>query len=399
MDKGLRIAKLFGINIRIDWSWLLILLLVIWNLSSAFSQVHPDWGTPFTIVMGVIAALVFFLSVLMHELAHSLVAKSQGISVNSITLYLFGGAANIREEPKSPGSEFIMAFVGPITSLVIGFALLLIAGFGIQLENIAQPMQVLEDLNAFRTLAVWLGSINIFLAIFNLIPGFPLDGGRILRSILWAIMGNLKKATRWASYVGQTLAWGLIIIGVGMVFGVNVPIFGQGLVGGVWLVLIGWFLNNAARRSYQQLVIRDILEDVPVRKMTKRDPKTVPGHISVEMLIEDYIMQTDGQSFPVIEEGNLIGIVTLDDVRQVPDDARATQTVADIMTPRKDLITLSPEDCADEALNAISRNAIRQVVIMDGNDFFGLVRRRDIVRYLQIQSDEINPLSPRSSKA
>ena len=372
MDKGLRIARLFGINIRIDWSWLLILVLVTWNLSSAFSQVHPDWGTPFTIGMGIVAALVFFLSVLLHELAHSLVAKSQGISVNSITLYLFGGAANIREEPKSPGSEFLMAFGGPVTSLVIGFALLLIAGFGIQPQNIVevQPMQALEDLNAFRTLAVWLGSINVFLAIFNLIPGFPLDGGRILRSMLWAIVEDLKKATRWASYIGQALAWGLIIIGVGMVFGINVPIVGQGLVSGVWLVLIGWFLNNAARRSYQQLVIRDVLEDVPVKKMTKRDPKTVPGHISVERLIKDYIMQTDDQAFPVVEAGNLIGIVTLDDVRRVPSDARSIKTVADIMTHSEDLITLNPNDGAQEALKAISQNAIRQVVILDHEDFF-----------------------------
>ena len=170
-----------------------------------------------------------------------------------------------------------------------------------------------------------------------------------------------------------------------MVFGINVPIVGQGLVSGVWLVLIGWFLNNAARRSYQQQVIRDVLEDVPVKKMTKRDPKTVPGHISVERLIEDYIMQTDDQAFPVVEAGNLIGIVTLDDVRRVPSDARSIKTVADIMTHSEDLITLNPNDGAQEALKAISQNAIRQGVILDHEDFFGLVRRRDIMRYLQIQ--------------
>jgi predicted transcriptional regulator len=259
-------------------------------------------------------------------------------------------------------------------------------------------MQALKGLNAFETLAVWLGSINILLAIFNLIPGFPLDGGRILRSILWALTKNLKKATRWASYVGQALAWALIIMGVGMVFGVNIPFFGQGLVSGVWLVLIGWFLNNAASRSYQQLVIRDILEDVPVRKMTMRNPHTVPGHISVEKLIEDFIMQTDDQAFPVIEDGNLLGIVTLDDVRRVPGDERLSKTVADIMTPRKDLITLGSDDSANEALKAISQNAIRQVIILDHGEFFGLVRRRDIVRYLHIQSDEFNPLSSRRRK-
>ena len=198
MGKGIRIAKLFGINIEVDWSWLLILLLVVWNLSTTFSQVHPNWSTFFAITMGILAALLFFLSVLLHELAHSLVAKSQGLPVNKITLFLFGGVSNLREEPKSPGNEFVMAILGPVTSIVIGFVLLLLAGIGLQPQNLMQldPMEALQDLGALRTLAVWLGSINIILGVFNLIPGFPLDGGRVLRSIIWAITDNLRTATR-----------------------------------------------------------------------------------------------------------------------------------------------------------------------------------------------------------
>ncbi len=392
MNKGIRIAKLFGIKIRIDWSWFLILLLIVWNLSSAFSQVHPDWSLPFTIAMGVIAALLFFLSVLLHELAHSLVAKSQGIPVNSITLFLFGGVSNIRDEPKSPGNEFWMAILGPVTSLVIGFGLLLLSGIGLNPQNLQSidPMDFLGELNAARTLTIWLGSINILLGIFNLIPGYPLDGGRVLRSIFWAISKNLRKATRWASFVGQAIAWALIVSGIAMVFGLRIPIFGQGLINGLWLIFIGWFLNNAANRGYQQLVIKDVLEDVPVRRMTKRNPPTVPPNISVDELIEDFIMQHDDHAFPVLDGESLVGIVCLDDVRRVPGPQRASTDVKEIMTPRSELVTVGPEDDASDALQSISSRAVRQLVVLEDERLFGLIRRRDIVRFLQLQSDEFN---------
>lgn len=248
MNKGIRIARLFGIDIKIDWSWLLILLLIVWNLTSAFSQAHPEWEMLFSVGMGLIASILFFLSVLLHELAHSLVAKSQGIPVSDITLFLFGGVSNIRKEPKSPGSEFAMAVMGPVASLVIGFSLLVLSGIGLRVENLRdlQIMQFLEELGAFRTIMVWIGSVNVILGLFNLVPGFPLDGGRVLRSIIWRMTGNLRKATQWASYIGQAIAWIMIMAGMAMIFGIRIPFFGQGLIDGVWLILIGWFLNNAA---------------------------------------------------------------------------------------------------------------------------------------------------------
>ena len=390
MNRGIKIAKLFGIKIRIDWSWVLILLLVVWNLSTAFAQVHGEWSTIFTIGMGLIAALLFFISVLLHELAHSLVAKAQGIPVNSITLFLFGGVSNIREEPKSPGNEFWMAILGPITSLVIGFVLLVISGVSLLNQNLQslQPMEFMGQLSAFQTIFVWLGTINITLGLFNLVPGYPLDGGRVLRSIFWAITDDLRKATRWASYIGQAIAWAMIISGIAMVFGIQIPLFGQGLTNGIWLILIGWFLNNAASRGYKQLVIRDVLEGVPVRRMTKRNPPTVPADISVDDLIENYIMQSDDHAFPVMENDQLVGIVCLDDVRRVPGIDRGTKQVSEIMTPRTELVTIGPEESADEALTTISRKDIRQLVVMQDDQMVGLVRRRDIVRFLQLQSDE-----------
>lgn len=395
MGKGIRIAKLFGINIEVDWSWLLILLLVVWNLSTTFAQVHSDWSTLFTVALGILAALLFFLSVLLHELAHSLVAKSQGLPVNKITLFLFGGVSNIREEPKSPGNEFVMAILGPVTSIVLGLVLLLLASVGLQMQNLLQldPMEILQDLGALRILAVWLGSINVILGVFNLTPGFPLDGGRVLRSIIWAITDNLRTATRWASYVGQGIAWLMITGGIAMIFGIRIPFFGQGLINGVWLILIGWFLNNAAIMSYRQLVVQDVLENVPVRQMTKRNPPTVSADITVETLIEDHIMQTDEHAFPVLEDGKLVGIVCLDDVRRVPAAERKTKNVSEIMTPKSELITIGPDDPATDALDQISKRSIRQLIVLENGELFGLVRRRDIVRFLQLQSDGIqNPV-------
>jgi Zn-dependent protease/CBS domain-containing protein len=391
MNKGIRIATWFGIKIRIDWSWLLILLLISWNLSFAFTQMHQDWSLALSIGMGVIAALLFFLSVLLHELAHSLVAQSQGIPVDSITLFLFGGVASIREEPKSPGNEFVMAILGPVTSLVIGFILLLLTGIGLQAQDLmlTDPVRLLEAFTPARTILFWLGSVNVILGVFNLIPGFPLDGGRVLRSILWAITQNLRKATRWASYVGQAIAWLMIIGGVSMIFGVQIPFFGTGLVNGVWLILIGWFLNNAARSSYQQLMLRDILEEVPVIRMTKRNPLTVPANITVDTLVEDFIMQTDEHAFPVMEDDRLVGIVCLDDVRGLESELRSTKLVSDIMTPRSEIITIGPNDDAYKALMTISQKAIRQLVVMEGDELVGLIRRRDIVRFLELQSEDL----------
>ncbi len=390
MDRGIQIARLFGIKIRIDWSWLLIFLLISWNLTSVFAQIQPDWSLVFSIVMGVSASLLFFLSVLAHELGHSLVAQSQGIPVDSIMLFLFGGIANIREEPKSPGAEFIMAVMGPVVSILLGLALILLGGIGLELDTFqaTQPMQILEGLGPLRTLAMWLGSVNVLLGVFNMIPGFPLDGGRVLRSIFWAITDNLRKATRWASFVGQGVAWVMIVSGISMIFGIQIPFFGEGFIGGLWLILIGWFLNNAASRSYQQIIIRDVLENVPVRKMTKQNPPTVPSNITVDALVEDYIMQTDDHAFPVMDDDRLVGIVCLDDVRKVKGPDRSTLYVSEIMTPRDELKTISPDDDAHNALTTISKNAIRQLIVMEGDQVFGMVRRRDIVRFLQLQSDD-----------
>jgi Zn-dependent protease/CBS domain-containing protein len=389
MRRGIRIARIFGINIHIDWSWLLIALLITWNLSAVFSSTHPDWGTGLTWGIAIIAAILFFSSVLVHELAHSLVAKARGIPVRSIRLFLFGGVSNIEREPPSPGAEFLMALVGPLTSIVLGVSLVVIAGASAVPvgDAVSDPSQVMGQLSPATTLLAWLGSINVLLGFFNLIPGFPLDGGRVVRSIFWAITDDLRRATRWASWIGQGIAWLMIAAGIAMIFGVQIPFFGQGFVGGLWLAFIGWFLNTSAITSYRQVVVQDILEDVPVERVMRSDPAYVSSEITVDALVNDGILGTDDHAFPVIDEGQLVGLVTLEDVRSVSRSAWEHTSVAEIMTNAGELVTVTADEDASEAMTKLQRRDVRQLPVMRNGSLAGMLRRRDIVKWLQLHSE------------
>ncbi len=388
MRSGLRIGRVFGINLYIDWSWLLIFLLVAWNLSYLFWSMHPDWslGLRWGIALG--AALLFFLSVLLHELAHSLMALQQAVPVRSITLFLFGGVSNIEREPPSPLAEFLITVVGPITSIVLGLIFTWLGATRVRaLDNLLlAPTDVMGQLDPLSTLLLWLGPINLALGLFNLIPGFPLDGGRILRSILWAITDNFQRATRWASWIGQLVAWVFIIGGIAMVFGLNLPFFGTGLISGLWLAFIGWFLNSAAVQGYRQVVIEDLLEGVPVARIMRAQPPTVPATISLTDLVHDHIMGTDDHAFPVVDNGHLVGLVTLEDMRKVAREGWDTTLVSQIMTPVEQLAVTTPEEDAEDALHKLTQRDVRQLpVLRKDGELAGVLRRRDIVRWLQVQ--------------
>jgi len=388
MRSGLKVGRIFGININIDWSWLFIFVLISWNLVSLFGQLHPNWDFSLQVGVAVSAAVLFFASVLAHELAHSLMAIAQGVNVSSITLHLFGGVSNIERHPPSPIAEFLITIVGPITSIVLGMAIVIATGMRANLGTaMTNPRDAIANLGPLASLLLWLGPINILLGIFNLIPGFPLDGGRVLRSILWGITDNLRKATRWASGVGQAIAWLMILAGIAMAFGFQVPFFGTGLINGLWLAFIGWFLNTASSQSYRQIVVQDILEGVPVKRMMSGDAPTVPPDCLVSDLVHEHVMGTDDHAFPVIEEDRLLGIVTLDDVRGINRDAWGKTRVRDIMTPYEELITVDAGEDAAEALSKLSHRDVRQLPVIEGENLVGLLRRRDIIRWLQLQSD------------
>ncbi len=388
--RGFPVGRILGINIQIDWSWIFIFLLVTLNLALAvFPRLHPDWGPLLVWGVSLVAAIVFFASVLLHELAHSLIAKAQGMEVRSITLFLFGGVSNIQRDPPSPRAEFLIAVVGPITSVVLGGIFLVIGGLTVPGDRgvVEDPRRVFAQFGPLTTLLLWLGQVNILVGLFNLLPGFPLDGGRILRSILWKLTNNLRMATRWASWVGQGFGWLLIVTGILMVFRVRVPLFGAGL-GGLWLAFIGWFLNTAAQQSYQQLVVQDILEGVPVSRLMRSQVPGARPDASISDLVHEQIMGTDEHAFPVIEGNRLAGLVCLEDVRKVPREAWGTTSVREIMTPAERLTAVGPEEDAGEALRELGERDVNQLPVVRNGQLVGLLRRRDILRWLQLHSEQ-----------
>lgn len=381
--EGVKIGRVFGIEIGIDLSWLVIFFLVTFNLAVAvFPALHPAWSTALNWGVGLAASLLFFASVLAHEIAHSLVARAKGLTINRIVLFLFGGVSDLQEEPKSPGTELVMAIVGPLTSLVLGLVFLVLGTF------LADGLTNFASAGPVPTLFLWLGPINILLGIFNLIPGFPLDGGRVLRSILWAVTGNLKQATRWSSFIGQGLGWLFIITGVAMALGVTVPLLGAGLFSGLWLVFIGWFLSTMAAHGYRQVVVEDILKNVPVGRLMREKFTIVPPTVSVDDLVNEHIMGTEDRAFPVMADGQLVGIVTLDDVRKAPRQRWRSIKVSEVMTPGAKLIEASPDEPVVSAFQKITGNDINQLPVLENGQLKGLISRRDILLWLQTHSGE-----------
>jgi Zn-dependent protease/predicted transcriptional regulator len=389
MRSGIRIGRIFGIDINIDWSWIIIFALVAWSLSSSFSAAHVNWGLGESWFYAIIAALVFFASVLAHEIAHSLVARTRGVPVKNITLFLFGGVSNIQREPPSAMAEFLIAIVGPLTSFAAGIIFLFLAwltrpvNFG-AITNLAAAF---SQLNPLTTLLFWLGSINILVGTFNLVPGYPLDGGRVLRSILWGISNNLREATRWASYIGQGVAWLMIAAGIAMVFGVNIPLLGGGFINGIWLAFIGWFLNNAAQQSYQQTIMQDILRDVDVKRIMDTQPKTVAPDMRVDDLVNNYILRSGEDAYPVIRDDILMGVVTVANVKALPRQDWGLRTAGDIMTPYDRLPVVHPEEEATDAMNMLSSKRLKELFVVQGRELLGVLRRKDIIRWLQVNSD------------
>ena len=363
------VGHLFGIDIRIDSSWVIIFAFVTWMLAGYyFPSQYANWPLWQYLLIGAMTSLLFFASVLIHELAHSLVALKQGEEVRSITLFILGGVAEIKDEPRKPSREFYMALVGPLSSL--GIALVFLA-LWYWLRTISQPL---------AALCRYLALINLILGIFNLIPGFPMDGGRILRAVVWKITGNLRRATRVASVTGQAVAFLMIVFGMWQIL--------RGFFfNGMWIALIGWFIHSAATRGYQQVLMKDMLKDLRAKDLMNRDFETVSTNLSVQELVEDYVLKKKERAFLVSDAGDLQGIVCLEDIKTVAPERRASTRVKDIMTPREKLDTVSPDDNGNEVLSKLSSRNVHQIPVMEEGEVQGILCRGDVLRFLHLRSE------------
>jgi len=390
MQKGIRLFRIADIDIHLDWSLLIIFFLVSASLGAGlFPSWHPDWSVAQSWLTAIAAAILFLASVLVHELSHALVGRAHGMNIPRITLFIFGGMAHLEDEPRTWRVEFWMAIVGPVTSLLLGLLFLWagsIAAGGLDLQA-EDPEEILSRLGPLATLLLWLGPVNIILAAFNLVPGFPLDGGRVMRAILWGVTDDLRKATRWASNAGRAFAWFLIACGISMVFGVQLPIFGTGLVSGLWLTLIGWFLHNAAVMSYRQLLIERSLKGVSVADLMLRDVQTVTPDLTIREFVDNCVMAHQQRAWPVIANGTLAGLVCLEDVRRRPREEWATTALRQILTPVAKLATVQPGDDAIQAFKLISQRGVNQLPVIDDGHLHGLLRREDILRWLSLYGE------------
>jgi len=373
-QRGIPLFTVLGIKVVADYSWFLIVALIAGTLTVLwFPSGLPERSTFHYILLGVVTAFFFFASVLVHELSHSIVAVLHGIPVKRITLFLFGGVAEITREPSDPKTELKIALAGPATSAVLAaicWGVVLLIG-----PDSARP--------GLRLAFMYLGLANTFLLGFNLLPGLPLDGGRVLRAIVWSVTKNLRRATYIASIAGKALA-GLLVLGG--IFAILV-LSGSYIIPGLWFIFIALFLRQAADSTYRQVVMRETLSGVRILDVMTSDVETVPPEISLTDLVDVYFLRHHFICYPVVDSGRPLGLVTIRDVKHVPRERWDDTTVAEAMTPLTEDTSLSPDDDVPTAMRKMSVSGLGRLPVLVEGSLVGIVTRRDIMNHLQIRTD------------
>ncbi len=369
--KGMKLFKLFGFEVKIDASWFILGVLIAWSLARGLFP-NDYQGLPLSSywAMGAAGAVGLFFSIVFHELCHSLVARKFGLKMSGITLFIFGGVSEMTEEPASPKAEFFMAVAGPASSVVLGLGCyglrFLASGWGASV-----PMTGVLG---------YLGFINLILAGFNLLPAFPLDGGRVLRSILWGSKGSLNWATRIAAGIGEGFGVILIILGaLGFITG--------NLIGGVWTFLIGMFLRGASQSSYRQLMLRRALEGEKVRKFMVAEPVTVSPSTTIDDVIANYIYKYHFKMYPVVDGGRLSGCITLAQVKEIPAAERSGRTAGDLVQGCSAENTIGPDEDVMKALALMARTNRSRLLVTEGGRLAGVIALKDIMGFLSIKMD------------
>ncbi len=373
MQSQIKLGRIFGVEIGIHYSWIVIALLIVFSLAGHFRETNPEWGDGVVLMTSVVTGVLFFATIIAHELAHSVVAKSRGLPVKSITLFALGGVAQIEKEATEAKTEFWIAIVGPITSFIIGailLALSLAAGW-VPMETAKTPV---------LAMMVWLGYINIVLGLFNLIPGFPLDGGRVLRAIVWWVTKDAARSTRIAARVGQAVALFFIVTGVYRLFG------GAGFAG-LWMAIIGWFLLDAAGATYAQVEVNERLRGVRVGDIMARDCPTVEGRTNLQTFVDEFLLRTGTRCFIAVENGSIAGIITAQEIKGVEPSLRIYKTVSDVMRPIHQLRTVTADTPVTEVLETMGRDDLNQLPVISDGRLEGVISRGQVLRYLQTRME------------
>ena len=368
-SKRIELFSLFGFRVRVDVSWIVIAVLVTWSLAvGVFPAIHPEWSTRLYWIMGIGGAIGLFASIIVHEFAHSLVARRFGIPMTGITLFIFGGVAEMSDEPPSPRAEFWMAVAGPAASLVVAGSCWAAAAAG---AAVGLP-------DAVVTVVGYLATINLILVAFNMMPAFPLDGGRVLRAALWGWKDDIRWATRISSNVGS--AFGALLIGLGLV-----SLLVGRLIGGLWWILIGLFVRQAAQASYRQILLRRELEGEQVRRFMNHDPVSVPRQLSLEALVEDFVYRHHHKMFPVVDGDRLVGCVTTREIREVPRDQWDRQTVGSVARDCSSDNTVAADADAMEALSKMTSAKASRLMVVDGDRLVGVLSLKDLLGFFSMR--------------
>ena len=376
MEAQIKLGRIFGIEIGLHYSWLIIAFLVTLSLAGHFQMMNPNWGSGTIWATALVTGLLFFAAIVVHELSHAAVAKARGLPVRSITLFALGGVAQIDKDAEDAKTEFWMGIVGPITSSIIGIGCLALA----YALGWSPDKGMMRASTPILALLLWLGYINIALAVFNMIPGFPLDGGRVLRAIIWWVTGNATRATRIAAQVGQLVAFFFIIWGILRFFG------GAGF-GGLWIAFIGWFLLDAARASYAQVVTTESLRGVAVGDVMARDCPRVDGRSNLQTFVDEHLLHTGRRCFVVEENGELVGLITVHEVKEVERQKWPYTTVDEVMRPLDKIHTISPDIPVTEALERMSREDVNQLPVVRNGQLAGVISRGHILQMLKTRTE------------
>jgi Zn-dependent protease len=374
-DGGFSLGRLFGVEIRLHITWFLVFVLVVFSVPTVALTGERELSGLGRLIVATVVALLFFASVVAHELAHALVARRRGIAVKEITLFIFGGAANLEQESPNPRTEALVAAAGPLTSVAVA---LVFTGIWAALRAIdSEPVQIVAQ-SAF-----WLGSINLLLAAFNLIPGFPMDGGRLLRALLWAANKNFVRATRIATLIGRAFAY--VLIGIGIV----VALRGGDIVGGLWLSFIGWFLSNAAESSYRRVALEKLIEGVRVHDVMERNVQQVSPNLTLDTLVDQHLLSGQAMFYPVVLDDVLVGTVDIGQVSRVPRANWPLTRVTDVMTRAPAMVTVSEPDSLWQAVTRFEETGTPAIPVVDAGDprrLLGLLTRDGVFRALRARA-------------